>query len=443
MSFRPKLLAILLFAVLTNLTCKKSPLSPDGANKVEIRFEDASCTEAWFNLKFYDLQLPVRVEFYKDNFLDKSFNVFSSMDTLVYIENLLPKRRYEVHIKVKPTGGKEVESDRINFETMDTTSHEFSWEITYLGDGGGSVLYDIAIINDTLAYAVGEIYKRDSLGNWDPNAYNLVKWDGSEWKLKRIYTYSSCNPVDYAPLKAIWAFSDSNIVVTSGGSIGWFNGKTNKPDCSIRPLLTGSINKIWGTSNNDLYVVGNNDNIAHYSNGKWRRLESGTELDVYDIFGSHNPISGKTELLAVAAKQFVSFEKRILKITPTGVSTVSDNGISYSIHGIWFRGGGPYYVVGSGIYRKLNIGTQSPWQSLHSGLTPFYIYAVRGNDINDIVVCGSFGELIHFNGVSWRSFQRIPGFSNTELYEIAIYNNLVVAVGYAQTRAVAIIGRRK
>lgn len=172
-------------------------------------------------------------------------------------------------------------------------------------------------------------------------------------------------------------------------------------------------------------------------------MESGTTLDVYDIFGIRNPVRGESELLAVAAQQFVSFDNRILKITPTGVSAVSDSGIPYSIHGIWFRGGGPYYVVGSGMYRKLNIGTQGPWQGLHSGITPYYIYAVRGNGVNDIAACGSFGELLHFNGVSWLSFQRTPGFSSTELYAIAFLHNLVVAVGYQQPRAVAIIGRRQ
>jgi len=36
----------------------------------------------------------------------------------------------------------------------DTTNHEFTWQTFTLGDGGSSVLYDVAIINDTLAYAV-------------------------------------------------------------------------------------------------------------------------------------------------------------------------------------------------------------------------------------------------------------------------------------------------
>ncbi|MGH2567306.1 MAG: hypothetical protein ACRDGA_03130 [Bacteroidota bacterium] len=39
-------------------------------------------------------------------------------------------------------------------ERPDTTSHNFAWQTFVLGDGN-SILYDVAIVNDTLAYAVG------------------------------------------------------------------------------------------------------------------------------------------------------------------------------------------------------------------------------------------------------------------------------------------------
>ncbi len=46
----------------------------------------------------------------------------------------------------------------------DTTSHNYAWQTFILGDGNSSVLYDAAIIYDTLIYAVGEIYLKDSTG---------------------------------------------------------------------------------------------------------------------------------------------------------------------------------------------------------------------------------------------------------------------------------------
>jgi hypothetical protein len=56
----------------------------------------------------------------------------------------------------------------------DTTSHNFTWTLQKLGGASGSVLYDVAIVNDTLAYAVGEMYLNDSVGQNDPQPYNLA-----------------------------------------------------------------------------------------------------------------------------------------------------------------------------------------------------------------------------------------------------------------------------
>ncbi|MEJ5306669.1 MAG: hypothetical protein WHV63_12175, partial [Ignavibacteria bacterium] len=124
--------------------------------------------------------------------------------------------------------------------------------------------------------------------------------DGQKWELKRIYHYSSCNPVDYPPFRSIIAFSDTEIVLTSGGSIGWFNGRTNRTDCGIRPLLTGAINKLWGSSSSDLYAVGNNGNIAHWDGVRWRKIESGTDVDLLDVWGTPDGkvvwVSGRVDL---------------------------------------------------------------------------------------------------------------------------------------------------
>jgi hypothetical protein len=48
--------------------------------------------------------------------------------------------------------------------TIDTTSHNFTWEFDTLGGGSSSAWYDDRIINDTLVYAVGGIFIRDSTG---------------------------------------------------------------------------------------------------------------------------------------------------------------------------------------------------------------------------------------------------------------------------------------
>ena len=44
------------------------------------------------------------------------------------------------------------------------------------------------------------------------------------------------------------------------------------------------------------------------------------------------------------------------------------------------------------------------------------------NGLNDIIICGDFGELLHFNGVTWKSYQE--SFSGILLGEIVMKDNL-------------------
>lgn len=323
----------------------------------------------------------------------------------------------------------------------DTTSHNFTFNTWIFGEHSSSVLNDVAIVNDSSIWAVGEIYLNDSLGQQDPNAYNAAHWDGDEWELKRIYYYGSCSAVEYPPLKAIWAFSENELVVSNGGSIGWFNGNTVILDCEINPLLSGSINKVWGSNENDLYVVGNNGNIAHYQNGSWTRIETGTDLEIYDIWGDYNQTNSGYEIIAVAAKQFVTYDKKIFRITGNSAQNIRTDSIPYSIHGVWFKSGKKYFVAGAGLYSKNNVNSTSQWELLHPGVINYYLYAIRGLEMNDFFVCGAFGEVIHYNGSTWKSYIQETGINGT-LNNINFKKNLVVTVGYANPKAIIIVGTR-
>jgi len=438
-------IALLLLSFSCNTTDPPPP-PPQYVRTIELSAEDASCTETWLRVKITDgSQPPFDVRLTRDDQALQTYRL-STPDSLLIDEGLLPNQQYTYKAyRLSAGAGLTDSSTQVSITTMDTTSHNWVFDPpVLLGDGSSSVLYDVAIINDTLAYAVGEIYKRDSLGNWDPNAYNLVKWDGNTWELMRIQFYTFCGQSGTGsyPAKSIFAFSPTDIWIAMDGSqaVHWNGQGQSAPTCT--PV---SINKLWGdSSTGELYAVGNGGGIAvRNASGTWRRLESGTTLDVYDIYGSRNLRTGETEIYAVAAKQFVTFDRRILRVRSSGVEAVSDSTIPYSLHGVWFKGGGPYYVVGSGIYRKRDPMRSGPWQWLHPGVTPYYTYAIRGNDVNDIFICGSYGELLHFNGMQFRSHQNVPGFSALEFYELSCRNNLVVVVGYVQPRAVAVIGRRQ
>ncbi|MBV6510701.1 MAG: hypothetical protein FMNOHCHN_00178 [Ignavibacteriaceae bacterium] len=421
---------------LSSYSCSE-PASPYGQTAITLEALDASCTEVWLELKFSNLTQPANVAIQKDG---KDYHRILSLnrDTLLVFEDLEPSTNYSFRAIIRHEGKDDKISNTIPVRTMDTTSHSFTWQTFTFGEVGSSSLYDVAIIDENNIWAVGEIYVKDSLGNPDPNAYNAVHWDGTNWELKKIYTGSSCNPVDYSPLKAIFAFSDSNIAITSGGSIGWFNGKINRADCGIRPLLSGAINKMWGSSSSDLYVVGNGGNIADYNGTSWQKIESGTTLHINDVWGDYNTMSKKWEILCVGSNQFIDEGRTLLSIEENKATPINDSGLSWALNSIWFKTRRKYIIGGDGLY--ISASTSEVWKRDISQ-PPYYKTAVRANGLNDIFVVGAFGLILHYNGSTWHSYLPETYLNNGAYGRVAVKNNIVIAIGGQGTKAVLTMGR--
>ena len=421
---------LLLFA---SFSCKDSPSASD-STKVTLTFEDASCIETWLQLKIENAAPPYSVALSRDGNTLSSLHILSS-DTLLIDEGLSPSTTYTYRASLTLDNNIVVHSPDAPARTMDTTSHNWVFDPpVMLGDGSSSVLYDVAIINETLAYAVGEIYKQDSLGNWDPNAYNLVKWDGSSWELMRIQFYTFCGQPGTGsyPAKSIFAFGPTDIWIGMNGSqvVRWNGQSQSVPMCT--PV---SINKLWGENPSSVYAVGNGGGIARYDGTSWRRVESGTGLDVYDVYGSGGVV------VAVAAKQFVNFDRRVLVLTPSRVDSVSSTGIPFSLNGVWFTSRS-YYVVGAGMYTTSVLSPSTTWKAVTPQVTNYYLYTIRGQGLNDIVSAGGFGEFLHFNGVSWRSYRSQLSLPSGSYRSVSLRDNLCIAVGYDSPDAAVVVGRR-
>ena len=57
---------------------------------------------------------------------------------------------------------------------MDTTSHNFTWDIDTLGISG--TLRDVQIIDENNIWVVGEI-------ETDTATYNAAHWNGNDWEM--------------------------------------------------------------------------------------------------------------------------------------------------------------------------------------------------------------------------------------------------------------------
>ncbi|MBU0561349.1 MAG: glucosyl transferase, partial [Bacteroidetes bacterium] len=219
---------------------------------------------------------------------------------------------------------------------------------------------------------------------------------------------------------------------------------------TIPDILIGwGINAMWGTSSKDFYVVGNNGNIAHYNGISWSKIttpplvgEDGVPQDIYDIWGDYNNTTGEYEILAVASKIFYTSERSIIKINKSGAEILDDTGINQPLRSVWFKSKRKYICTGSGRYYKNNLN-ESNWYTNWKSITHYFTNRIRGYETNDILMCGAFGAVLHYNGISWRSYleKELP-LINGELLGISVKENMVVLVGQHDRSGIIYLGRR-
>lgn len=199
----------LIFFILPQYACNTT--EPPSNETLLLKLEDVSCTEAWLQLTTSNLQLPATINLYKNNVISHIFNL-NTQDSLLYIDSLLPNQNYKFKVVLNTTNNPQPTTNEVLAQTMDTTSHNFTWQTFTFGEAGagGSTLYDVAIINENDIWAVGEIYMNDSLGNPDPMPYNAVHWNGGEWEVKKI-TVNFRGYLITPPLEGAFAFSDTDI----------------------------------------------------------------------------------------------------------------------------------------------------------------------------------------------------------------------------------------
>jgi hypothetical protein len=419
-----------LVLLLTSLSCKETPPEPPKPATLALRVEDASCTEAW--LKATTTEVPATVALLRDNQRVSVIGLRSS-DSLLIDEGLLPRRTYTYQLqKLNADSSVAETSASVQVTTMDTTSHNWSFSIDTLGTHS-SVLYDVAIINDTLAYAVGEIFHRDSSENW--TFFNLAKWNGRGWELRRVRVLFRGSLITPS-LNGIFALSAGDIWLAGGMAI--HGDGTNWVGHDVRAITgydTLSFTKCWGRNSSDMYFVGLRGSLAHYNGSTWRRLESRTRLPIMDVFGARDDASGRYEILCVSADQALPGRSQVLAIENLTVREVATHPL-WEPWGIWFVPQRRYITVGDGLWETRSlVGT---WVR-NSELPALFKTSIDGQALNDIVVGGAFWLLAHNNGASWQTyFPRTSG----SFTAVQLKNNLILAVGGIGNLAVAVQGRR-
>ncbi len=424
-----------LIAILATLSfaCKDEGTPPPlYAPSIVLEAVDASCTEAW--LKASTTATPVIVRLLRDNQHVSELRLLTA-DSLIVDDGLLPNHQYSYQLQKLGNDSNVVETTTsVQVQTMDTTSHEFTWHMDTLGVGFSNTLWDAAIINDTLAYAVGELHQRDSSGQIDPNAYNVAKWNGVEWQLLRLQFLDFCTGTStYSyPARSVFAFATNNVWITSASQVVRWDGITQTfPTC-----ITGSVNRLFGANPNSLYAVGDSGFVARYTGNTWQRIESGTTVTLNDAWGGNNRWVGDDVVLVAASNKYTAGEMKLLRLHNGVVDSFPWHMQDRRIQSVWFDGHSRVYTAGGGVFEYRG-GSQ--WREI-TEVPLFYTNRIRGTGPNDIFVVGDFGVAAHFNGVSWRVYPEVQLQGNYE--SLTVLNDVILAVGWTGTRAIVLRGTR-
>ena len=426
-------LVLILFFVLIGAECERINVSLD---RPDYRFlvEDVGVREVWLRLKVYPNETIKEVSVFRDSVI--IFEGSPEIDTTIHDTLLSPGRDYTYILVANSPRETYVRLREIKLTTLDTTSHDFTWEVYEFPCYGSGVFNDVAIIDENDIWVVGD---------FEPipyQTYNAVHWNGSRWEKRRIPFSGPCVIVQYPPISSIWAYNKHDILFNDGGRIINYDGINNyQVDCGMHNLLTGRMNKMFGFNENELYVVCNHGSYVWYNND-WHYQETGKDLNFQDIWGVYNPLTGEKKVMAIACNHFTADSVGLFEIDNDNIKKIKNAGLPLEADGIWSPNSIKWFIGSAGLYYSNDLN--KPWKYFNTPIELGFCRRIRGNGLNDIFVAGNNGYIGHWNGKSWKTYLGIQA----SFYGLDVKGNIVVAGGtilngIMATSAVIVVGRRQ
>jgi len=134
---------------------------PKPERDVVLKLEDVSSTEVWLKLSLNNFTTTTQVQLKRNGKAVNTFTITSG-DTTLYDNSLNPNSTYTYQAIELQNGKETAKSELVTAQTMDTTSNNFTWQKYYFGGAAFSVLHDVAIVNDSDIWAVGEIHTAET-----------------------------------------------------------------------------------------------------------------------------------------------------------------------------------------------------------------------------------------------------------------------------------------
>jgi hypothetical protein len=253
-------LLLFFFLIVGDFSCATdTPTAINPSDKL-LQVEEVEVTDVWLKVN-----LPPSVTqpltLYRNGRAVLSFPQ-GPVDTTVVDNSLSPKHGYTYTLSYLGSLGLPVST--VNVTTMDTTSHNIEWHIDTIAGGW---INDVAIINDSLVYAVGDLFTKDSVTMLDTVPWNTAVWNGRSWSLNVVWFQDPPNSPYYCKceLEGILSMTPSQILMTGGMELIQWNGIS----VNNYSYAQTSIQHLWAMSPTSIYGVGRGGGISCFNGVSW------------------------------------------------------------------------------------------------------------------------------------------------------------------------------
>jgi hypothetical protein len=429
------------FCVLSFFGCERNTTTVP-FSEVSLSAEFVAVTEVVLRLKVDLSQAYNALQLFRDEQPILTAPL-STTDTTLLDTTLLPSQTYTYQVVLLQNTRTSVKSNELTLTTMETSSHEFKWQThTICDDPIQTKIFDVSIIDANNIWVAGEIFfQPDSLGN-SIQPYSAARWNGVEWEYHRVYLKNHQGTVLLAMLSAIFAFEASDVwTFCDFGSYGHWNGSNWDGEFVWERL--GGILKIWGSASNNLYFAGTNGNITHFDGTTWSKMESKTDVNLWDISGFYNHANSNERVYACGLNNDLQDGMIIGKISSEW--EVIDDGIAGPVSSIyynlfasiWSDHSNHFYVTSYNHVYKIRPLENDLYDVKKIHENKKGIYRIRGNDSNDIFVIGERLNMNHYNGLNWHHYAEFDNLVPV-MKCLDFKGDVVVAAGYNKV----IIGKR-
>jgi hypothetical protein len=317
----------------------------------------------------------------------------------------------------------------------DTTSQNFTFETYEFGDGGSSSYFnDVWVFDEKNIWAVGYISPAsatvDGVRISNPN---IIKWDGATWKLQ---PYSGTSSGIYG----IWAYDTSLIYFAWGNVLKYENGVYRNIVVQGNWAQGQSIEKIWGSSKENIWGVGPWGTVVHYDGTGWKKIDFDTQWYFYNITGNKETgiayATARNEKSTTVIVMLSEGNAEIIYQSTTGDIT------SHGSRTIEYMDSSQVYLADNRIW-SFNTQTKDIINR-YKLTTGIGIYSIAKHNKNDVyyfgTMVGGTGKLVHYNGKKYKEMDMPYGSYN---YGGSSGNKNIAAYGgFIKNKAVITLIRR-